>query len=590
MKPALHGAKPGAAKRAVTAVYDRRWLFGRIPTVMDRRRSGQTLIFLMMMMIILTFVAFSVYDTQHVIVQRVRAQNSSDSAALTGARWQVSSLNAIGEINLIKVTTDIITSGPPPFSGTVQPDQYRSLFSALDKLQARIAITGPMMGILYAEQAAKLNGMHAIPAFATIFSDIAQFVQQYASNPNILNDRWLWSPVFDPANSLDMQERQQLLTDYATLCQEVANQGVAALPNIWGNSDQVANLLDWSQASPYARAYLANRMFYGAIASQDWCFLKPLLWIYSDWTFWGPVSLRTDGYGLSPFAFLNLELMPRSDSYMGRLVGSVDTTALNNLTTMVGSQLAGRGLTVNPNWPGGDNWPVYGFHNTNDMPRFDDSSAPAYAQLNWAVYKSAWNTPWDTTIMSQLLAGTVKPQFNYSYQNADSVWISQAAASVTMAVARRDRTSWTAPAQRTELSDALGNLAALRTADATAGGGIIASAAARAFGQIDSSTPPTQCPVVLPVFDNVRLIPLAVSSAGGDFDPTWIEHVIFHVPTYTHQGLPTLPGSCTYCNELRIWENLAFRQIGQAWWNSQTNNPNPCPAGGGGGSGGGPNH
>ncbi|MCX6899013.1 MAG: pilus assembly protein TadG-related protein [Verrucomicrobia bacterium] len=567
---------------------------------------GQTLIFMMMIMIILTFVAFSVYDTQHVVVQRVRAQNSSDSAALTGARWQVSSLNAIGEINLMKVTTQIVTEGPLPFGNTLSgfnPNQqgyYQPLFSALDKLQAKIALTGPMMGVLYAEQAAKLNGMHAIPAYATIFSDIAQFVQQNAGNPNILNDRWLWWPVFDPNNPTDMQERQELLTDFATLCQEIADQGVAALPNIWGNADNVGNLLDWSQATPYAQQYLANRAFYGAIAGQDWCFLKPLLWIYTDWTFWGPVTLRTDGYGLSPFAFLNLELMPQRDTYMGRLVGSVDTTALGNLTTAIQNQLSNRGLAVNPNWPGGDNWPVYGFHDTNNLPRFDNSTAPAYVPLNWAVYRSGWNAQWDATVMGQLLVGTVKPQFNYSYQNADSVWISQAAASVTMAVPNygSGNLNWmpnklpspnnnTDPRQ--ELQGALGNLWSLRNANTTAGGGIVASAAARSFGSIDDSTPPTQCPVVLPVFTDVRLIPLAVSSGGGSFDPGWIQHVIFHVPTYTQQGLAPLPGGCTFCNELRIWENPAFRQIGQNWWNSQTNS-NPCAGHSGGGSGGGPNH
>lgn len=551
-------------------------------------RRGQTLIFMMMMMIILTFVAFSVYDTQHVVVQRVRAQNSSDSAALTGARWQVSSLNAIGEINLMKVTTEIVTSGPPPFSGTVQVNQFSALFSALDKLQARIAITGPMLGVLYAEQAAKLNGMHAVSAYATIFSDIAQFVQQNAGNPNILNDRWLWWPVFDPNNAADMQERQQLLTDFASLCQNIADQGVAALPNIWGNSDNVGNLMDWSNASPYAQQYLANRRFYAAIAGQDWCFLKPLLWIYSDWTFWGPVTLRTDGYGLSPFAFLNLQLMPQRDAYVGRLVGNVDTTALNNLTTAVQNQLANRGLTANPNWPGGDNWPVYGFHYTNDLPRFDDSTAQAYVPLNWAVYRDGWNAQWDTTVTGQLLVNSVKPQFNYSYQNADSVWISQGAASVTMAVPNRNQTSWTAAGQRTELTDALNNLWSLRSANATAGGGIVASAAARSFGSIDASTPPTQCPVVLPVFTDVRLIPLAVSSGGGSFDPAWIEHVIFHLPNYTQYG--TYVGGCTFCTQLRTWDNPAFRQIGQAWWDSQANNPNPCPPGGGGGYGGGPNH
>ncbi len=556
-----------------------------------RSRQGQTLIFMMMLLIILTFVAFSVYDTQHVVVQRVRAQNSSDSAALTGARWQLSSLNAIGEINLMKVTTDIVISGPPPFGGIEgNYAQYQPLFSALDKLQAKIALTGPMMGVLYAQQAAKLNGMHAIPDYATAFYGIANFVRQNAGNPNILNDAWLWWPVFDPNNAADMQERQQLLTDYASLCQEIADQGVAALPNIWGNSDQVANLMDWSQASPYAQEYLPNRRFYAAIAGQDWCYLKPLLWIYTDWTFWGPVTLGNGNNGLSPFAFLNLQLAPQRDSFAGLPVGSVDTTALNNLITAIQNQLNSRGLTVNPNWPGGDNWPVYGFHYTNDYPRFDDSSAPAYVPLNWAVYRNGWNAPWDPAVVGQLLTSSVKQQYNYSYQNADSVWISQAAASVTMAVPNYNQVSWAPASQQSELNQGLRNLWNLRGANSTSGNGIVASAAARSFGSIDASTPPPgtpalPIPIVLPVFTDVRLIPLAVSSGGSDFDPGWIEHVIFHLPIYTQQGLASLPGGCTFCNELRIWENPAFRQIGQNWWNSQTNS-NPCAGrGGGGGSG-----
>ncbi|MCX6910100.1 MAG: pilus assembly protein TadG-related protein [Verrucomicrobia bacterium] len=249
-------------------------------------RRGQTLIFMMMMMIILTFVAFSVYDTQHTVVQRVRSQNSSDAAALMGARWQLSSLNAIGEINLMKITTEIVTSGPPPFSGAVSVDQYQALFNALDKLQARIYFTGPMLGVLYAQQAAKLNGMHAVGAYATMFNDLAQFIEDHIGDPHYVDNPWF--------RFFDANERLQLLTDYVALCRQIADQGVAALPgNAWGDDGD----LDWSNANPYARRFLDNRAFYGAIAAKDWCFLEPLIHppIYTDWTFWGPVTASTLG-------------------------------------------------------------------------------------------------------------------------------------------------------------------------------------------------------------------------------------------------------------------------------------------------------
>ncbi|MFZ2642392.1 MAG: pilus assembly protein TadG-related protein [Verrucomicrobiia bacterium] len=529
-------------------------------------RRGQTLIFMMMIMIILTFVAFSVYDTQHVVVQRVRSQNSSDSAALMGARWQLSSLNAIGEINLMKVTTEIVTSGPPPFSGGVSVEQYQSLFSALDKLQARIYFVGPMLGVLHAQQAAKLNGMHAVASYANTFYDLAQYIETHAGDyPDYVYNPWL--------QFFDSNERQQLLMDYAALCREIGDQGVAALPaNAWGDDGD----LDWSNATAYAQQFLGDRAFYGAIACQDWCYLKPLLWIYSDWTFWGPV---TSSMGVDPFRFLSLRVRPRSDASLWNGLTSADQ---NNLNSIIQSMLTdpSRNLTPNENWPGGDNWPLHGFHWTNNLPRFDLPSAPAYVPLRWAVYNRGWYNQWDTALVGQLLAGTVKPSCNYSSRNADSVWVSQASANVTMAVANPDRTSWTAAGRQTELSDALNNLSALRNANSVSGRGILASAAARPFGQIDENTPPTQYPVVLPVFTDVRLIPLVFSSSGGDFDPAWLEHKFMHIPPYTHQGLSGLQAGCVYCQQLRVWENPGFRQIGIAWWNSQTN-ANPCPPGGG---------
>jgi hypothetical protein len=540
----------------------------RVP---DRR--GQTLIFMMMIMIILSFVAFSVYDTQHVVVQRVRSQNSSDAAALMGARWQLSSLNAIGEINLMKVTTEIVLNGPPPFSGAVSVDQYQSLFNALDKLQGRIYFTGPMLGVLYAQQAAKLNGMHAVASYANTFYDLAQFIEAHIGDyPQYVYNPWL--------QFFDANERQQLLTDYAALCRQIGDQGVAALPaNAWGDDGD----LDWSNASPYAQQFLGNRAFYGAIAAQDWCFLRPLIWppIYSDWTFWGPV---TASVGMDPFRFLNLRLSPQSDA---SLWNGLSAASQNNLSGYIQSVLSDRGLTRNPNWPGGDNWPVHGFHWTNDFPRFDpiDMPAPAYVPLYWAVYNSGWRRQWDSTLVSQLLISDVKPACNYSCQNADSVWVSQASANVTMAVPNSGQTSWTAAGRQTELSQALNNLWALRGANSVSGRGIVATAAARPFGQIDASTPPTQYPVVLPVFSNVRLIPLVFCSSGGEFDPAWLEHRFMHIPPYTQMGLGELRGGCVYCDQLRVWENPAFRQIGINWWASQTN-ANPCPSGGGGRQGG----
>ncbi|MCX6908489.1 MAG: hypothetical protein NTY01_10655, partial [Verrucomicrobia bacterium] len=297
----------------------------------------------------------------------------------------------------------------------------------------------------------------------------------------------------------------------------------------------------------------------------------------------GPV---TASVGMDPFRFLNLQLSPRSDASLWNGLSAGDQ---GSLSILIQTNLISRGLTQNENWPGGDNFmpdgsrAPHGFHWTNDLPRFDSTtfpSAPAYVPLYWAVYNSGWRTRWDSAQVAQLMIGTVKPSCDYSSRNADSVWISQASANVTMAVPNYDvnlkQTSWTAPGRQTELSQALGNLWALRGANSVAGQGILASAAARPFGQIDNDTPPTQYPMVLPVFSQVRLIPLLFSSSGGEFDPAWMEHRFMHIPPYSQNGLSGLRAGCIYCQQLRVWENPAFRQIGIDWWASQTN-ANPCP-------------
>ena len=120
------------------------------------------------------------------------------------------------------------------------------------------------------------------------------------------------------------------------------------------------------------------------------------------------------------------------------------------------------------------------------------------------------------------------------------------------------------------------------------------SAAAKPFGTLeglDGVVGPVTCikRFVLPCFSDVRLVPLD-SVGGSDLataDAGWIDHVRRHLPTYLDNG-PWAIGDCFYCEQLRTWENVAFRQSGILWlkYNSGT-----CRRGSGGGGGrGGTSH
>ena len=118
------------------------------------------------------------------------------------------------------------------------------------------------------------------------------------------------------------------------------------------------------------------------------------------------------------------------------------------------------------------------------------------------------------------------------------------------------------------------------------------TAGAKPFGSIETSeglSPVTALSgFIVPCFTSVRLVP--IDTVGGrnlaTADAEWVDHVRKHLPDYLVNG----PGhlSCFYCQQLKRWENPAFRQSGITWirFNSKT-----CVRGSGGpGSHGGTSH
>ncbi len=129
------------------------------------------------------------------------------------------------------------------------------------------------------------------------------------------------------------------------------------------------------------------------------------------------------------------------------------------------------------------------------------------------------------------------------------------------------------------------------------------TAAAKAFGCMTNDQAMLERPdtlsLVLPVFSEVRLFPVDVSTApeGGAFNIAWREHIEKHLTGWTdyqgyHSGYAQYgPGllntSCFYCRQLVRWEDPLFRGTGIQWL-AQPGNAAKCQlTGGGGGPGGG---
>ena len=59
------------------------------------------MVFLIMVLVILVFVVLWNFDVHKILHVKSVTQNSGDAAALAAARWQATTLNLIGDLNLM---------------------------------------------------------------------------------------------------------------------------------------------------------------------------------------------------------------------------------------------------------------------------------------------------------------------------------------------------------------------------------------------------------------------------------------------------------------------------------------------------------
>jgi hypothetical protein len=183
--------------------------------------SGQTMIFAVFAVIILLFAALFIFDLQSVIRLKVKSQTAADSAALAAAEIQRESLNLIGEINIVKACTVLITD----FSDDASPQSLIDASDTLTEIQTRISFAGPLLALGAAEQAAKNNGM-VDPAEVYSGADYNVFsLSSYISN---VEDDEIYGSDEYPQTIQGYEWR----TPYIEMLRAINNEGIAAGPNM----------------------------------------------------------------------------------------------------------------------------------------------------------------------------------------------------------------------------------------------------------------------------------------------------------------------------------------------------------------------
>jgi len=115
----------------------------------NRRRAGQTLPVVVWMVAIVVVLLVVVFDIFLSARAKMHLANTGDAAALAAARWQGTTLNLIGDLNLAHLAAAC--------DETLLPTDRTNVIHGINALAERLAFAGPVMGFHAANEAVRLN-------------------------------------------------------------------------------------------------------------------------------------------------------------------------------------------------------------------------------------------------------------------------------------------------------------------------------------------------------------------------------------------------------------------------------------------------
>ena len=226
------------------------------------RAQGQVLIFAVVIMIILLVATLFLFDLHTIIRSKIKLETAEQSAALAAAKWQARSLNLIGDINLIKAADSLLDDYGIPLdefedqtAEKREIEQIKQANRILTEMQSRISFCGPLIAFGAAQQAAKNNGVNIYDpktpsGYKIIYSDLYAYLKKL--NPTSNYPRYEDAPVFCHG--------YKWRTPYMNMLTLILKQGLAVRPN--------ARLDGLTNVNP--RRQIMEE-FYNAIVYSRWC-------------------------------------------------------------------------------------------------------------------------------------------------------------------------------------------------------------------------------------------------------------------------------------------------------------------------------
>ena len=503
------------------------------------KEQGQVLIFAIVILIILLIAILFLFDLHSIIRSKIKLETAEQSAALAAANWQKRSLNLIGEINYAKAADTLLDDIPT--IGNSETEQVGSASRTLTEMQSRISFCGPLIAFGAAQQAAKNNGINiyvsdAQSGYKSVYTDMVNYLIKL--DPS--------SAFYNYGDIEDSPDGYRWRAPYVSMLQHITDQGLVVRPN--GRFPGLESI------DP---PWLDDETLYSAILNKMWC--NPSLnsivkYPDSYWNGkWYNIDFQHTSFPNESEIYTLGINFSGDQSTLDAALENIDSIRNDNLEPVnwcvydsKWSQYNADGVTDNLNYSGPNNdgldtnyWSRGMFLRENLKPSMYYGGAIAYAECYQNIklmnkYKSKMERPLGE---------------DHAYAESD---------------------------QRSKAAEALQNdiiekssVRTLKVGNDSAAGDGNAGAVAKALGALPDGSPPSDAIIVLPLFNQVSLIPssmqgcrpLRVGFSALEKFLIWLSEVDdLHNP-----GSSPPDGTEHYLTALQTLDDPTFRKSG---WNN----------------------
>ena len=481
-----------------------------------RKDSGQVLLAGVIMMTIIIMCILYMFDVHNVIRGKLKVETGQQAAALTGAAWQRNSLNLIGEINIFKACaamlegeenwTNPLPAKPeektPPPPGTSAREKYdaqllrrrnalQGRIDLLSEMQTRIAFIGPLIGFASAQQAASANGMprvsrRAMENYLRRVLTSYRYSQELGGAADVINNyRWR-----DP---------------YITLLSEISASGIAVYPNVRAARAPIADPPQLAMESFYEDIYRhAQEIAAGDPPPKQSTWHDTLYDMAKNYQLWNDSHLQGKWWNID----FSLNKFP-------------DESEIFTLGVRNGfSRYSGYSSYDNHDWNISRN--IYEL--TAQQPDLQSTvyrtaaDLPNGVNMKWFCYDESWYPEYYRTVSSnydsdhydywfnkEILRSKVKQQYMYE---GPAAYVEGADINITRVVRQQANKSLRKPFSSKSTQHVLiGPKHNSTSSSEHYATDYRPGSIAKTLGALANNNPPTAIPLVMPVFDQVVLMP-----------------------------------------------------------------------------------